>query len=214
MRTCGWIALVLILAPAVRAQTETQHGFDSSFGLRPRLDLVVHGRIRTQPGSLGLYQVRFGPILEYSWRSGPKWIGGYYYTEQENADQDFVGGHRYFGGAEARVSDSRAAKVEIRALAERFLRAGNGFARYRFRARVGGASKVAPYASFETFLDAQGWRSTRYAAGVRARNGARITLDFGFFLEPRRTGVGPTRRMFLTGLHWNFGTKRRGDPDL
>jgi len=210
----GWICLILTLVPQAAAQTETQHGFDSGFRIRPRLDLVLHGRIRTRPGALGLYQARFGPVFEYSGRRGLKWIGGYYYTQQENSDDDFIGGHRYFGGAEARVMETGAFRLEMRALAERFEQARNSFARYRFRVRVSGLSRVAPYAGVENFLDANGWRSARYAAGLRVRNGARIAFDFGYFVEPRRADVGRTRHMFMTGLHWSFGTRRRGDPDL
>jgi hypothetical protein len=176
--------------------------------------VVLHGRLRTRPGSLGLYQARFGPLFEYSGPKGLKWIGGYYYTQQENSDADFIGGHRYFGGAEIRIVETGSARVETRDLAERFEQAGKSFARYRLRARVSGLSRVAPYASVENFLDANGWRSARFAAGLRMRNGARIAFDFGYFVEPRRADIGRTRHMFMTGLHGSFGARRRGDPDL
>lgn len=204
--------LVFAGLPAL-AQTETQHGFDASFRLRPRLDLVLHSRIRTQPGRLGLYQVRAGPILEYS-AAGLKWIGGYYYAQQENSDEDFIGGHRFFGGAEGRLWKEGMTSGDLRLLAERFeLAQGRDFARYRARLRVSGRKAVALYGSVEALFDARGWRSTRHAVGVRAGNGSRISADFGYFVEPRRSDVGPLRHMFLTGLHWNFGTRRRGDPD-
>lgn len=216
-RGSGRIFLSVWLAAAgapLRAQTETQHAFDASLRLRPRLDLVLHSRIRTQPGSLGLYQVRAGPILEYS-AAGLKWIGGYYYARQENSDEDFIGGHRYFGGAEGRLWNRGRISGDLRILAERFAPdRARDFARYRVRTRLSGRKAVAPYGSVEVFFDAGGWRSTRYAAGVRAGNGSRISFDFGYFAEPRRRDVGPLRHMFLTGLHWNFGTRRRADPDL
>ncbi len=101
------------------AQTETQHALDLSVRLRQRLDLVLHSRIRTQPGRLGFYQIRSGPILEYS-AAGVKWIGGYYYTQQESSEEDFIGGHRFFGGAEGRLWNVRRASGDLRMLAERF----------------------------------------------------------------------------------------------
>jgi hypothetical protein len=208
---CLWLASE---GAQLHAQTETQHGFDLSVRLRQRLDLVLHSRIRTQPGRLGFYQIRSGPILEYS-VAGVKWIGGYYYTQQESSEEDFIGGHRVFGGAEARLWNGGRVSGDLRMLAERFdLARGRDFARYRLRLRASGRAALAPYGSVEPFFDNRGWRSTRYALGVRVRSGSRISVDFGYFMEPRRNDVGPLRHMFLTGVHWNFGTKRRGDPDL
>jgi len=107
-------------------------------------------------------------------------------------------------------------KVDLRGLAERFeLAQGNGYGRYRFRLRASGRqSPVAPYGSVENFLDAHGWRSTRYAAGLKIQNGSPVSFDLGYFLEPRRADVGRTRHMFMTGIHWNFKTRRQSDPDL
>jgi len=211
-----WLALAALLAAGqeAAAQAETQHGFDAGFRLTARLDLVLHGRIRTQPGRLGLYQARGGPILEYSWNSRFRLIAGYYYAEQENSQKDFIGGHRWFGGAEGRVWSARPSRVDVRLLAERFeLAQGRDYTRYRVRARVSGTRTAAPYGSVESFFDAQGWRSTRCAAGLRWRNGRSISFDVGYFVEPRRADIGRTRHMFLTGVHWNFGTERRPDPD-
>ncbi|MCS7041358.1 MAG: hypothetical protein NZR01_01040 [Bryobacteraceae bacterium] len=211
------LLLAALAAPAALlcAQTETQHGFDAGIRFAPRLDLVPHTRIRTQPSGLGLYQARAGPVLEFSPHRNFRWIAGYYYTQQENSRQDFLGGHRYFGGAEARVWSNGAAGADLRALAERFLMAGGrDFARYRIRLRVSGRRAVAPYGSIENFLDAHGWRSTRYAGGARFGNGSRMSFDLGYFFEPRRGELGRVRHMVTTAVHWNFGTKRRGDPDL
>lgn len=197
------------------AQTETQHAFDGTLRLNRHLDLVLHSRIRTQPTTLGFYQVRAGPILEYAVASNFDLIGGYYYARQENSDEDFIGGHRWFGGGEAGLWTHKKAKLDLRALAERFqLERGNDYSRYRFRLRISGRRSSAPYGSVENFLDARGWRSTRYAAGLRIGNGSPFSFDLGYFFEPRRADVGRTRQMFMTGLHWNFKTRRRADPDL
>ncbi len=51
------------------ADIETQHAFDVTLPLKPKLELNLHSRIRTQPGGLGYYQVRAGPIV--SWDATP-----------------------------------------------------------------------------------------------------------------------------------------------
>lgn len=209
------ISVLMITGWAASGQTETQHALDGSFGLTPKLDLVIHTRIRTQPGHLGFYQIRGGPILEYTVRSGWKLIAGYYYAQQENSAEDFIGGHRGFAGSEGTVLNEKRVRLDLRALAERFeLAQGSDFTRYRVRLRISGRRAVAPHAGVENFLDARGWRSTRYSAGVRTGNGSRLSFDLGYFVEPRRAGLGATRHMWMTGVHWNFGTRRRGDPDL
>jgi hypothetical protein len=208
-------ALALLGAVAVCAQTETQHAFDGSIRLSPRLDVVLHARVRTQPGLLGFYQGRMGPIFEYSVAGRLALIGGYYYARQENSEKDFIGGHRWFGGGEGSLWNAKQTEADVRALAEWFDSAqGRDYSRYRFRFRVSGKRRVAPYGSVENLLDAGGWRSTRYAAGLRLGNGARVAVDFGYFLEPRRADVGRTRHMFMTGVHWKFGAKRLPGSDL
>jgi hypothetical protein len=207
-------AAVILTIPAA-AQTETQHAFDASFRAGARVDIVAHARLRIRPGPLGLYQVRGGPIVEYSSADRVKLIGGYYYAEQEDSGRNFTSGHRWFGGGEVALWKSRAPRTLFRGLAEWFEPAeGSAYWRYRFRVRISGQKKAAPYSSVENFWDARGWRSTRFAAGLRVNNGSRIALDFGYFVEPRRAAMGGTRHMFMTGVHWNFKTKRRGDPDM
>lgn len=207
-------AVVVAVAAQCASQTETQHAFEGSFRLSPRFDLTLHARIRTEPRTLGFYQARGGPILEYAAKNGLSLIGGYFYAQQENSDKDFIGGHRWFGGGAAEFYAGKAARLQFRALAERFdLTQGRDFARYRFRARVRGNRNVAPYGSVENFLDARGWRSTRYAAGLQVGNGSNISFDFGYFLEPRRRELGPLRHMFMTAIYWRFGARQRGDPD-
>lgn len=74
-----WLLAVLALPGAARAcaQTETQHAFDGSIKLTRRLDVVLHARVRTQPGLLGFYQGRLGPIFEYSANGRVTLIAGY-----------------------------------------------------------------------------------------------------------------------------------------
>jgi hypothetical protein len=89
-----WLFILAVTGAgmAVSAQTETQHAFDAGIRLTPRLDLVLHARIRTQPGQLGFYQVRGGPVFEYTLQRAWKLIAGYYYAQQENSAEDFIKG--------------------------------------------------------------------------------------------------------------------------
>ena len=63
--------LVLALSAAVAhplhgSGVETQHAFDVTLPLKPRLEIIFHSRVRTQPGGLGFYQVRAGPALSWN----------------------------------------------------------------------------------------------------------------------------------------------------
>lgn len=211
------LAFSLMLAGMARlaAQVETQHAFDVSVRVTARLDLVMHARMRTQPGGLGYYQGRGGPVLEYRLNGWFKAVGGYYYAQQESRFADFIGGHRWFGGGEGSICSTASLQVNVRVLAERFaLQQSRDFNRYRARVRLSGRRSVAPHASAENFFDARGWRSTRYAAGLRVGNGSPVSFDLGYFLEPRRADLGGTRHMFMTSFQWNIGSKRRTDPDM
>jgi hypothetical protein len=99
MRPIVFVLSMATVCPLWAADIETQHAFDVTLPLKPRLELILHSRIRTQPGGLGFYQVRGGPVV--SWDVTPRisLLSGYYYTRQERKiDNDFIGGHRLFGG--------------------------------------------------------------------------------------------------------------------
>jgi len=210
-------ALVLSVAmgfPLGAASVETQHALDFNLPLSPRLELLLHSRIRTQPGGLGYYQMRGGPIL--SWDATPRIVllGGYYYAQQERRiDRDFIGGHRFFGGPEFAVLATRRFSLDQRVLIERFLsNATPDFNRYRLRSRLSAKGVVAPYTSHEFFFDGLGWRSNRHSAGIRWSPLPALQLDFGYLYEHRRPEVGPARHMWLTSIHFKK-TSRRADPD-
>jgi hypothetical protein len=196
------------------ANVETQHAFDVTLPLKPRLELVLHSRLRTQPGGLGFYQVRAGPIA--SWDVAPRisLLGGYYYAQQERQiDHDFIGGHRLFAGTEIALLDTRRLSVDQRVLTERFLSdAADDFTRYRLRSRLSAKGSVAPYTSHEFFFDAQGWRSNRHSAGIRCSLLPALQVDLGYLYEHRRTGVGPHRHMWLTSIHVKK-SPRPADPE-
>ena len=110
---------MFLAGAAVCAQeTETQHGFDATLPLTKKLDVLLHTRLRTQPDRLGLYQIRSGPIFSYD--VTPRWslLGGYYYAQQENRDQDFIAGHRLFGGLYGSLFQRGRAALDGRALYE------------------------------------------------------------------------------------------------
>ena len=169
MRASAFVLYAAIVQPVLGAEVETQHAFDFTLPLKPQLELILHSRIRTQPGGLGFYQVRGGPIM--SWEAAPRisLLGGYYYAQQERKiDNDFIGGHRLFGGAELAVLDNRRLSVEQRLRTERFLsESADDFNRYRLRCRLSAKGPIGPYTSHELFFDAQGWRSNRHSAGIR-----------------------------------------------
>jgi hypothetical protein len=201
MRAIAFALSAAVVHPILGANVETQHAFDVTLPLKPRLELVLHARARTQPGGLGFYQVRTGPSV--SWDAAPRisLLGGYYYAQQERKI-DFIGRHRLFGGAEVAVLNTRRLSVDQRALAERFLSdAADGFNRYRLRSRWSVKGSVAPYTSHEFFFDAQGWRSNRHSAGIRWSVLPALQIDLGYLYEHRRTGVGPHRHMWLTSIH-------------
>ena len=210
---CGiWLAACSRL---LAAGVETQHAFDATLPLKAGLELVLHSRMRTQPGGMGFYQARAGPVL--SWDAAPRFaiLGGYYYARQERKiDNDFIGGHRFFGGTELIAAETRRFSLDQRLLAERFVSdATEDFNRYRLRTRVSFKATLAPYTSHEFFFDARGWRSNRHSAGIRWSVTPGIQLDMGYLYEHRRPDAGPARHMWLTSFVWKKGA-RPVDPKL
>lgn len=212
----------LALAAGLQAQqqpfiAETQHAFEVSRPFGSKWQATLHSRGRTQPGGLGPYQFRVGPIVEYSVTKRFSWIGGYYFSAQRQRERDVRGSHRPFGGGEFTIAQSPKWELDTRALAERFVSNSSAdFTRYRNRFRWAWKARVAPYMSVETFFDSKGPRSVRYSGGIRtSTRGKRADVDFGYFLEPRREDLGRDRHMFLTNLHFRWKTTtKRPDPDI
>lgn len=207
-------ALLFGAALAARAQTlETQHGFDTTFHPRSRWEIMLHGRIRTQPRGSGVYQVRGGPLVEYELTRRVGVLGGYFFSSQE-AGGGWSSTHRPFGGVEATALSRRRYNIDVRVMAERFMpQGGRDFARYRERVRARAKWPAAPYASVEWFQDRQGLRSIRYAAGMRFRLRDSVTLDAGCFFERRPERLGGDRVMLLTTFHF-LRPGRRPDADI
>jgi len=78
---------------ATAADLETQHAIDVALPLKPKLELILHSRVRPQPGGLGFYQVRAGPIVSWNASDRIALLAGYYFAQQERkADRDFIAG--------------------------------------------------------------------------------------------------------------------------
>jgi hypothetical protein len=197
------------------SQIETQHAFEVILPLKPALEVLLHSRIRTQPSNLGLYQWRAGPVISWDVRTRVTLVGGYYYTQQERSvDNDFIGGHRLFGGGEVVVIDAGRFSLDQRFLTERFLSdAADDFNRYRVRSRLSTKGLVAPYTTHEFFLDARGWRARRHSAGIRWTFSPAVQIDLGYLYEHRRADVGPNRHMWLTTIQLKRSS-RRADPEI
>jgi hypothetical protein len=217
-RRAGEAITALLLTSSLAAQnyrTETQHAVEASRPLGERWQLTIHSRLRTQPGGLGLYQFRAGPILEYAITPRVSGLGGYYFSKQQRVERDVVGTHRPFGGVKWTAVKLRHYEVELRSLVERFL-TERDYTRYRNRVRWSATTRWAPYANVESFADRGGVRSTRYSVGLRwSTPGKRLDWDFGYFGEPRRRDLGPPRHMFLTTIHVRLKpAAKRPDPDI
>jgi hypothetical protein len=208
----------MIAAASLRlaaADLETQHGFDLSLPLRPKWELLLHSRARVATNGQGLYQFRSGPILSYEAHRRVTLLGGFYYNWQEARDNDFIGGQRVFGGAEFQAWENRNAELDVRTMVERFFPGeAADFNRYRTRFRLTAKRKVAPYASTELFFDEQGYRSGRFAAGLRWRTTSNLQLDFGYFFEERVARIGFDRHMIMTTVHFRRRSGKPADPDI
>jgi hypothetical protein len=183
--------------------TETQHAFELVLPIKEKLSLNLHSRLRTEPPTRGIYQVRLGPIVTYRWKPKLSLIGGYYFGHQQAEDGDFVGGHRWFGGGESMLSRRPRWEMDTRALIERFgPRNASDFTRYRGRIRWSARGRIAPFTSQELLADQSGFRSVRLATGLRLQLSEQVQAEVSYFFEPRRRDVGPHRHMWATLLHF------------
>lgn len=201
--------------PLLAADVETQHALDASFPLTKRLDVLLHTRFRTTTAGRGLYQARGGPVFSFEVSERLSLLGGYYFSTQEARDNDFFAGHRLFGGAEGTLWGSRRVSLELRGIYERFLPESEpNYNRYRTRTRVTWKGRWSPYVSSEFFFDDMGFRSARYAGGVRWKATPSVQLDFGYFFEERAARIGFDRHMIMTSIHFRKRPKGPADPDL
>lgn len=212
----------LFFLPQLRAQPETQHLVNVPWKVNPKLELTLHTRYRTRPTIQGLYQGRVGAWAGY--RIAPKLVlvGGYYYTKLEDdfkppgrAKLDWEALNRGFGGVEHQIANWNGI-WSGRHFAEWFDVPDGKSDYYRVRHRIGWETRrtVAPYANYEYLWDKNGWRSSRYQAGLRFRLHPRAVWDFHYFREPRRqdTGWWP-RNMWGTTLEVRVGKLNPGSRE-
>jgi hypothetical protein len=194
--------------PLQAADTETQHAFDVTLPLRHNLEVMLHSRVRTEPAGEGFSQIRGGPIVSWGFTPRITLLSGYYFSGQER-EEDFIGGHRLFGGAEAAIVDSDRISFEQRFLTERFLsRVEPDFSRHRFRSRLSAKGVVAPYTAHEFLVDSEGWRSNRHLAALRWNLRPAVEIDVGYFYEHRRRNAGPHRHVWFTSVHLKLPSPR------
>ncbi len=199
------------LVPAVLAEVQSQHILDSSVKIGP-FEPLWHFRVRTTPEGGGLAQLRTGPIFNFDLNDRVTAIAGYYYTRAREDEGQWSTTHRGFGGIESMLW-KRKFEIDGRSLLERHaLMSGPDFTRLRNRIRISPAGETAPYAGFEVFFDADGFRSVRYSAGFRGKVSETVLLDIGYFYEDGNRISVPDRHMIGTTIHWR-DKSRRMDAD-
>lgn len=209
--TCALVATLWILAPrTARGELQTQHAADTSARLL-WFEPLWHLRARSTPQGGGVAQIRTGPILHFEAGDRVILLTGYYFTREKERG-DWTTTHRPFAGGEF-VIWNRGIELDGRSLVERFAVHGEpDYTRFRNRLRISPPLKTAPYISVEVFADAEGWRKTRYSAGLRREVGDELIVDFGYFFEEGRPGIG-NKHMVSTSIHWR-NKNVRIDPDL
>ena len=197
----GFISPVI---PLLAADLETQHAFDFKIPLKQTFELTLHSRIRIQPGGLGLYQYRVGPILAWDATRRITLLGGYYYGEQEHkGDRDFHTGHRLFAGTEVSILEKRRMSLDQRFLAERIdWESALVYNRYRTRTQLSAKYAVAPFTAHEFFFDDRGWRGNRHSAGIRWSLRPGFQVELGYLYENRRSNTGPDRQILFTAFQF------------
>ena len=211
MRVLIRVVACLLLARAAIAEIQTQHAFDTSIKVKA-FELLWHTRLRTTPEGGGLAQLRTGPILEFDLNDRVTLLAGSYFTrEKEQSQWNTI--TRPFAGTEVAIWE-RAVEVEWRSILERFLVENDpDYFRFRNRFRVSMRGNRAAYAGVEIFVDADGFRSVRDAAGFRRTFQGDFIVDIGYFFEDRRPHPLGERHVFGTSFHWHNKT-RRIDPDF
>jgi hypothetical protein len=212
-RFAALAALLWPLAAVNYAQiTETYHTFDIDVPTAHGVNVTLHSRLRTQPRGIGFYEARFGPIVNWRMNSRSTLSGGYYFAEQNN-ESGYRIVQRPFAGASTTILSTARTDLSARMVVERTLTpTAADYNRYRGRLRLGGTRRLAPYTSFELFLDRHGWRSHRLAGGMRAAVGAHWRVDGGYFFESRRTDAGGDRHVWTTGVVYEWERRREHAP--
>jgi hypothetical protein len=200
------IALVCTSGPAGAQGLFTWHAFDGVFKASERLEITLHGRIRTRirESVEDLDQVRGGTIVRVA-AFGGSFVGGYYFQPQHTTEHKWKPGHRFFTGIEKSVALSDALSGIVRFSMERHAVAGKDYNRYRSYARLGiGRGAVAPYLQNEFLAVRQGFHSTRNSLGLRWRVSDRLTVEGGVLYDVRRRVWGGDRFAVVSAVRYRF----------
>jgi hypothetical protein len=204
LTACGFF--VCGFSSMMRGEVQTQHSLDTSVAIGP-VEPLWHLRVRTTPEGGGLAQIRTGPILNFEVKERATLIVGYYFTRAKE-ERSWNTTHRTFGGVEV-AAWKRKIEVDVRSLVERFaVASAPDYTRFRNRIRISPAGVTAPYAGIEGFVDADGFRSVRYSAGIRRAVTEELLIDFGYFYEDRQSRAGADRHVVGTTIHWRDKSTR------
>lgn len=205
MRVRYLLTFAALAASTAAAQsTFTWHTFDAPIRLNPKLELVVHERVRTRRGFGTLDQIRGGPILRWRAASKATLLGGYYFQPQHTSDERWVRGHRFFAGVESTRPLGERMQAIGRLTAERFFSTGRpDYNRYRSYLRLLiGKESVRPYLQNEWLAVRQGFHSVRNSGGLRMRLSPHVIVEAGLLYDIRRTFWGGDRFAILTGIRY------------
>lgn len=200
----GSLALAaLSLVPLRADDLESLHVFDLNFGLKPKLTLQGHTRLRTFENLGNFSQFRLGPIL--SWGAAPRLtiLHGYFYTKQRAREvHTFSTVHRLWGGGQYRVYEDNGMALDGRLLAERFLSGSiDDYWRTRGRARLSRGTRIGKLYGSVELLRQQSIFYTWYTGGLQWRLDQGVTLGVGY--EYREAARGPGSHIIGTLFQWD-----------
>jgi len=202
--------LGLLLLPPIAPATEfySWHAVDAVFTVRPRLELALHGRIRSREEFNTLEQARAGPIVRWSPGADKALYGGYYFQPGHTPAAPWVGAHRLFAGSESRLVSRGSGQLTGRLVFERhFTSVRPSYNRYRAGLRWHWNRRLAPFFTHEWLAVRQGFHSLRNSGGLRWEIDKGLTLELGYLYDTRRTSWGGDRQALVTSLRFHGGER-------
>ncbi|MGE5488888.1 MAG: DUF2490 domain-containing protein [bacterium] len=194
--------LVAVASPAA-AQVWHWHTIDYEALRTGRVLWIAHARVE-EDGTF-LVQARVGARAAVRIKPGIDWTAGYYYGREHSKDEPWRTVNRVFTGPEIRLAKRGPATFRFRSWVEGFVREGRqDYVRFRERLHVRTSWPAGPFASYEAFFDnLDGWRGSRYQAGLRWRMGRRVMTEASYIADVRAARLGPTRHIIQTV--WTLG---------
>lgn len=179
------------------------HVVQGDIDLTKRFTLQVHTRVRTNDRFGDYFQSRGGPIGFFRLTKRVSLVGGYYFIDEEDAAGKLKNFHRFFGGAQYRLTGGRKWTLDGRTLLEQFQGLGMGnFKRGRQRLTLTlGQGKVRPFFQTEGLRQQGAWVG-RFAGGVNVRN-------FAVGYEMRQSVHGGQMHLITTTMTMRMRTVER-----